>query len=86
MTEKLSKELTAGSGAASLAAEQGLPDAQISHLGRWKSDAFQLYIRQPTGVSKIAFQSWARATHISSFCLLVTPTQLRHGLVVSYRT
>ena len=39
-------------GAASLAAEKGLSDAQIRHLGRWKSDAFKLYIRQPTGVSK----------------------------------
>ena len=34
-------------GAASLAADQGLSDAQIRHLGRWKSDAFKLYIRQP---------------------------------------
>ena len=39
-------------GAASLAAEKGLSDAQIHHLGRWKSDAFKLYIHQPTGVSK----------------------------------
>ena len=39
-------------GAPSLATEKGLSDAQIRHLGRWKSDAFKLYIRQPTGVSK----------------------------------
>ena len=39
-------------GAASLAAEKGLSDAQIRHLGHWKSDTFKLYIRQPTGVSK----------------------------------
>ena len=39
-------------GAASLTAEKGLSDAQIRHLGRWKSNAFKLYIRQPTGVSK----------------------------------
>ena len=39
-------------GAASLGAEKGLSDAQIRHLGRCKSDAFKLYIRQPTGVSK----------------------------------
>ena len=32
-------------GAASLAAEKGLSDAQIRHLGRWKFDAFKLYIR-----------------------------------------
>ena len=39
-------------GADSLEAEKWLSDAQIRHLGRWKSDAFKLYIRQPTGVSK----------------------------------
>ena len=38
--------------AASLAAEKGLSDAQIRHFGCCKSDAFKLYIRQPTGVSK----------------------------------
>lgn len=38
-------------GAASWAAERGLSDAQIRHLGRWKSDAFKLYIRQSYGVS-----------------------------------
>ena len=38
-------------GAASWAAEKGLPDAQIRHLGRWKSDAFKVYIRQSSGVS-----------------------------------
>ena len=32
-------------GAASLAAEKGFSDAQIRTLGRWKSDAFKLYIR-----------------------------------------
>ena len=35
-------------GAASLAAENGMSDAQIRGLGRWKSDAFKLYIRSPT--------------------------------------
>ena len=38
-------------GAASFAAGKGLSDAQIRHLGRWKSDTFKLYIRQPSGVS-----------------------------------
>ena len=33
-------------GAASSAADNGLSDAQIRHLGRWKSDTFKLYIRQ----------------------------------------
>ena len=32
-------------GAATYAAEQGLSDTQIRHLGRWKSDAFKKYIR-----------------------------------------
>ena len=32
-------------GAASLAAGKGFSDAQIRTLGRWKSDAFKLYIR-----------------------------------------
>ena len=32
-------------GAASLAADKGFSDAQIRTLGRWKSDAFKLYIR-----------------------------------------
>jgi len=31
-------------GAASLAAEQGLSDAQIWLMGRWKSNAFKQYI------------------------------------------
>ena len=35
-------------GAASLAAENGMSAAQIRGLGRWKSDAFKLYIRSPT--------------------------------------
>ena len=35
-------------GAASFAAEQGLSDAQIRILGRWKTNAFQKYIRIPT--------------------------------------
>ena len=39
-------------GAASLAAEKGFSDAQICHLGRWKSNAFKLYIRQPSEVPK----------------------------------
>ena len=32
-------------GAASHAADKGFSDAQIRTLGRWKSDAFKLYIR-----------------------------------------
>ena len=39
-------------GAASWAADKGLSDAQIRHLGRWKSDAFKLYIRPPSEVFK----------------------------------
>ena len=40
-------------GAASSAANNGLSDAQIRHLGRWKSDAFKLYIRQSSEGCKI---------------------------------
>ena len=36
-------------GAATWAAEQGLSDAQIRHLGRWKSNAFRKYIRPVSG-------------------------------------
>ena len=32
-------------GATSHAADKGFSDAQIRTLGRWKSDAFKLYIR-----------------------------------------
>ena len=35
-------------GVACLAAEKGFSDAQIRALGRWKSDAFKLYIRNST--------------------------------------
>lgn len=35
-------------GAACLAADKGFSDAQIRALGRWKSDAFKLYIRNST--------------------------------------
>ena len=35
-------------GAACLAADKGFSDAQIRALGRWKSDAFKLYISNST--------------------------------------
>ena len=34
-------------GAATTAAEQGIPDSMIKILGRWKSEAFKTYIRLP---------------------------------------
>lgn len=34
--------------AASFAADQGFSDTQIRLLGRWKSNAFQKYIRLPS--------------------------------------
>ena len=37
-------------GAATTAAERGIPDSIIKVLGRWKSDAFQTYIRMPRPV------------------------------------
>ena len=33
------------------AAERGLSDAQIRALGRWKSNAFQRYVRVPSLVA-----------------------------------
>jgi len=35
-------------GAASFAVDAGMSDAQIRDLGRWKSNAFQKYIRIPS--------------------------------------
>jgi len=35
-------------GAATVAARNGIPDHLIQTLGRWKSNAYQLYIRTPT--------------------------------------
>ncbi len=35
------------SGAATTAAKQGMSDATIKLLGRWKSCAYQLYIKTP---------------------------------------
>ena len=35
------------SGAATTAAKQGISDATIKMLGRWKSSAYQLYIKTP---------------------------------------
>lgn len=34
-------------GAATTAAERGIEDSMIKALGRWKSDAFQAYVRIP---------------------------------------
>lgn len=45
------------SGAATTAAEQGIGDATIKLLGRWKSSAYQVYIKTPrdhlAGVAKV---------------------------------
>ena len=35
-------------GAGTTAAERGIPDSTIKVLGRWKSEAFQSYIRLPS--------------------------------------
>ena len=37
-------------GAATVAARNGVPDHQIPTLGRWSSNAYQLYIRTPSEV------------------------------------
>ena len=45
------------SGAATTAAHQGIGDATIKILGRWKSSAYQLYIKTPR--EQLAAVSWA---------------------------
>ena len=40
-------------GAATAAAEAGVPDSQIRELGRWKSDAFKKYIRAASRTSTL---------------------------------
>jgi hypothetical protein len=40
------------SGAATTAAKQGISDATIKMLGRWKSSAYQLYIEQLAAYSR----------------------------------
>ena len=35
-------------GAATVAGRNGIPDLLIQELGRWKSNAFQSYIRTPS--------------------------------------
>ena len=42
-------------GAATTAAEKGIEDSAIKALGRWKSEAFQAYIKMPR--AKLAFFS-----------------------------
>ena len=45
------------SGAATTAAEQGIGEATIKTLGRWKSSAYQVYIKTPrehlAGIAKV---------------------------------
>ena len=40
-------------GAATAAAEAGIPDSQIREMGRWKSDAFKKYIRAASRTSTL---------------------------------
>jgi len=44
-------------GAATVAAQRGIPDHQIQLMGRWTSNAYQLYIRTPADVlAKLSVQ------------------------------
>ena len=48
------------SGAATTAARQGIGDATIKMLGRWKSSAYQLYIKTPREQLAVVSQALAR--------------------------
>ena len=44
-------------GAATVAAEQGVPDHLIRTLRRWSSDAYQIYIRTPvSSIVRVSYQ------------------------------
>ena len=59
-------------GAACHAADKGFSDAQIRALGRWKSDAFKVYIRSDTLQCKL-----------TTFLRGLVPSGLTPGFVVS---
>ncbi len=55
------------SGAATAAAKQGISDATIKMLGRWRSSAYQLYIKTPRSQLAAVSHSLGRTgTHHSS--------------------
>ena len=68
-------------GAASLAAENGMSDVQIRGLGRWKCDAFKLYIRSPTAWATINIM--VKLKHYVSKATLIT---VYYSLIYPYLT
>ena len=50
-------------GAATYAAEQGVSDDKIRHLGEWKSDAFKKYIRI-TSLGSVSFSECVRGCDV----------------------
>ena len=63
-------------GAATTAASLGFPDHLIKALGRWSSDAYQLYIKIPQAQLSLASQALATSTRWPS------PPPLNRGSVI----
>ena len=53
-------------GAATVAARSGIPDHLIQTMGRWSSNAYQLYIKTPTDSLTGLSQKLALASHLAS--------------------
>ena len=53
-------------GAATVAARSGIPDHLIQTMGRWSSNAYQLYIRMPADSLAALSQKLASASHMAS--------------------
>ena len=53
-------------GAATVAARSGIPDHLIQTMGRWSSNAYQLYIRTPADSLAGLSQKLASASHMAS--------------------
>ena len=52
-------------GAAAVAAHSGIPDHLIQTMGRWSSNAYQLYIRTPADYLVALSQNLASASHMA---------------------
>ena len=66
-------------GAASTAAERGVEDSSIKALGRWKSDAFQAYIKLP----RATLAPFAKVLSSPSPCYLPHPSIQRPDIVAA---
>uniref|UniRef100_A0A1X7T7A2 Tyr recombinase domain-containing protein n=1 Tax=Amphimedon queenslandica TaxID=400682 RepID=A0A1X7T7A2_AMPQE len=47
-------------GAATSAAQAGVPDNLIKAMGRWNSEAYQVYIQSPPSVLAAVALSWSK--------------------------